>query len=251
MPEILIEYILTIPVVLAALTIHEFSHGYAAYLLGDPTAKEQGRLSLNPLRHIDIFGALCMILFRFGWAKPVNINPAYFKKPKRDFAVTAVAGPLSNLLTAFISALIYLILLNIFNSMIVSGAISGGFAYDLCYYILLFIYLFHMVNLGLAIFNLIPLPPLDGSRVVYALLPERTYFKLMSKEQILYIILLVWIFIGDSVAYFFLSIPLIAANPLLSFLAGFFSLSGMISYVNGLLSDLMFSFWELIPFLKA
>ena len=101
--------------VLIILPIHEFAHGYMAYKLGDNTARDMGRLSLNPMRHLDPLGALCMVVFHFGWAKPVPINPRNFKKPKRDFALTALAGPLSNLLMAFFSSFIYLLLNAIFR----------------------------------------------------------------------------------------------------------------------------------------
>ena len=94
---------------LIALTVHEYSHGYAAYRMGDPTAKSLGRLTLNPLKHLDPIGALCMIFFRFGWAKPVPINPRYFKNPKRGFAIVALSGPVANLILSFFSAGLYLL----------------------------------------------------------------------------------------------------------------------------------------------
>ena len=122
------DYALTALVALLALTVHEFSHGYAAYKLGDPTAKYQGRLTLNPLRHLDPIGAVCMILFRFGWAKPVPINPNYFKKRKRDFAITALAGPLSNLIFSFVAAFLYLLTYSLLKDVAFSSEILFNIA---------------------------------------------------------------------------------------------------------------------------
>ncbi len=228
---------------LIALTVHEFSHGFMAYKLGDPTAKSMGRLTLNPIKHIDPFGALCMILFRFGWAKPVPISPRYFKKPKRDFALTAFAGPLANLILAVISALIFVLL---------TGALGFKFGSDfseqLLYNLLLFVYIFHSVNLGLAVFNLLPIPPLDGSRLLNAVLPAKTYFKVMRYERQIYLGLIAWLFLGDFVKTALLSVPMIAANSVLSAIAGIFSLSDMLSLLMLTLSDLIFSFWGLFPF---
>ena len=107
--ETVIYYLLSAIAALIALTVHEYCHGYAAYKLGDDTAKSFGRLTLNPLKHLDPYGAICMVLFHIGWAKPVPINARNFKNPKRDFAITAVAGPASNLILGFVSALIYLV----------------------------------------------------------------------------------------------------------------------------------------------
>ncbi len=230
---------------LLALTVHEFSHGFAAYKLGDPTAKLCGRLSLNPLRHLDPFGALCMIFFRFGWAKPVPINPRYFKKPKRDFAISALAGPLSNLILAFISALGYLLL----EKALFGMKFESATAYNFFYTLTLFVLLLHSVNLGLAIFNLIPIPPLDGSRILNIVLPARTYFKVMRYERQIYFALIGWLFLGDFVKSALLSVPLIATNPVLSNVAGVFSLGDMLSGLLLKLSDLIFAFWELFPFI--
>lgn len=230
---------------LIALTVHEFSHGYAAYRLGDPTAKNYGRLSLNPLKHLDPFGALCMIFFHFGWAKPVPINPRYFKNPKKGFAITALAGPLSNLILSLLSALAYLLLLNAFDGV----GFESEFTYKLAVNFLLFVYCMHTVNLGLAIFNLIPIPPLDGSRILNIILPPKTYFGIMRYERQIYFVLIGWLFLGDIVKTALLSVPMIGTNPVLSTVAGVFSLGDMLSYVMTNLSELIFSFWELFPFI--
>ncbi|MBP3293241.1 MAG: site-2 protease family protein, partial [Clostridia bacterium] len=110
----IIELLFVVPCVLFALTVHEVSHGYMAYRLGDPTARNMGRLTLNPMKHLDPVGTLCMILFHFGWARPVPINTRYFKKPRRDTALTAAAGPVSNFIIAFLGVLVQQILLAIF-----------------------------------------------------------------------------------------------------------------------------------------
>ena len=162
-------------VIFTAITVHEYAHGLAAYKLGDPTAKYAGRLSLNPLKHLDPWGALCMLIFRFGWAKPVPINPMYFKDRRRDSAITALAGPLANIFLAFLSTIIYALFFvfvymkhtNFFTMFINT----------------LFVQL-ALVNISFAIFNLIPFPPLDGSKILGAFLSYENYNKLLNYERI-------------------------------------------------------------------
>ena len=168
----LIELLFVVPCVLFALTIHEVSHGYMAYRLGDPTARNMGRLTLNPMKHLDLFGTICMILFHFGWARPVPINTRYFKKPRRDTALSAAAGPISNFIMAFLGLLVQEILFAIF----VRHPATSQFAYNLQYAALTLFSYFHILNLSLGMFNLIPVPPLDGSRIFLTFLPAKYYF---------------------------------------------------------------------------
>lgn len=190
----LFEYILRIPIVLLSLTVHEVAHGYTAYKLGDPTARNLGRLSLNPLKHLDPIGAICMILFRFGWAKPVPINTRYFKKPKRDMALSALAGPVSNLLMALIAFIAgaYIVRFGSYNGFFDIYTTSGR----LWYIVYLFFDNFYWLNISLAIFNLIPVPPLDGSRILFVLLPDKLYFGIMKYERYIYLALIVCLFFG-------------------------------------------------------
>lgn len=153
----LAELLLSVPAVLWAITFHEFCHGYAAKKLGDPTAEMAGRLTLNPLRHLDPIGTLMLLIFRIGWARPVPINPSNFRQPKRDTVIVSLAGAAGNILTAFVCAKLVRYVPVLFQS------------YGAQQLILIMIY----VNVGLAAFNLLPIPPLDGSRILYALLPYK------------------------------------------------------------------------------
>ena len=177
--------LLRVLAIFLCLTVHEASHGLAAYVLGDPTAKAQHRLSLNPLRHIDWLGLFLIFTVGFGWAKPVPVDPRYFRSPKKGMAVTALAGPVSNivlaLLAMFISKAIYLYVPY-------SSAADAVFSF--------FLYTLAPLSIGLGVFNLIPIPPLDGSKVLGALLPDRAYFTLMRYERYGMILLLVLSFVG-------------------------------------------------------
>ena len=158
-------------VIFLILPVHEYAHGWAAAKLGDPTAQARGRRTFNPLAHLDPIGALCILLFGFGWAKPVPVNPMYFRHRKRDMALTALAGPASNLLVALLAALIY----NVIWLLHPSASVLQWINY--------FFYYFIVINISLAVFNLLPIPPLDGSRIVLLFLPERIYFHLMRYEM--------------------------------------------------------------------
>ena len=200
--DTLIQFLFVVPCVLIALTFHEFAHGYMAYKLGDPTAKNFGRLTLNPLKHLDPIGTICMIFFHFGWAKPVPINSRYFKKPRRDMALTAAAGPIMNFILAFFGVLVCRILTKIF----VAFPAQSDFVYYIQYAALTLFSYFHMLNLSLGVFNLIPIPPLDGSRIFYIFLPQKWYFGVMKYEKYIQLALLVLLWTG------LLSRPLSAAG---------------------------------------
>ena len=167
----MLDMVLRLAAVLLCLTVHETCHGLAAYALGDPTARQAHRLSLNPLRHIDWFGLLMMFLAGFGWAKPVPVNPNYFKKPKQGMALTALAGPMSN----FLLALIMLLGARIFCDVASYSEANQR--------ILDFILMVAILSIGLGLFNLVPIPPLDGSKVLFAVLPDRAYDQLMRYER--------------------------------------------------------------------
>lgn len=170
--------------ILFLLPIHECAHAFASSLLGDKTAQYQGRLSLNPLRHLDIMGALCLLVGGFGWAKPVGINPYNFKNRKVGMALSALAGPLSNFIVAFLMLLIVRILLFF--------PITNNFVPA----ILQVLALIAQISIGLGVFNMIPVPPLDGSRIFLVFLPEKYYFKIMQYEQYISIALMVLIISG-------------------------------------------------------
>jgi Zn-dependent protease len=182
--------ILSAPAILFGLTIHEFSHGYVAWRLGDPTAKMMGRLTLNPLKHIDPIGTIALFLFRFGWAKPVPIDPRNFRHPTRDMAISSLAGPAANLLTAAVAGLILRMLIAFH---------VGGFVATLISYFVLF-------NLILCFFNLIPIPPLDGSRLLYHLLPPNLAAGYARLERYGFIILIAIILAGNLTGVSLLSL---------------------------------------------
>lgn len=164
-------YLYIIPAALIAIMCHELTHGLFSYLLGDPTPKEQGRLSLNPMKHLDLFGTLSLIFFGFGWAKPVQIDPRYYKNPKWGMALVALGGPLANFVIAFISGLLLTIM---YKHPIDSSLLS--IIYD-------FIYILMVINIGLGVFNLIPIPPLDGSKIIGAILPNNAYNQYMKYQK--------------------------------------------------------------------
>lgn len=156
---------------LLCITLHELSHGYTAYLLGDDTAKKSGRLTLNPLKHLDPMGLLMLAVFHVGWAKPVPVNMFRFRKPKRGMAITALAGPVSNLLIA----VLFMFLYGVFFIPL-RDSTAGE-------YVLSMLQLTVYISLGLALFNFIPVPPLDGSKVLFSLLSDESYVKLMRYEK--------------------------------------------------------------------
>ena len=186
----LADAVLRVAAVFLCLTVHETCHGLAALALGDPTAKSMHRLSLNPLRHIDWLGLALMFVAGFGWAKPVPVNPSYFRKPKQGMAVTALAGPISNLLLA-------VLFLGIGKVIYLYAPYSDGMNtfFNWC------LYTVAPMSVGMGIFNLIPFPPLDGSKVLAVFLPDGAYMKLMHYERygILILLALSWLGLGGNV----------------------------------------------------
>ena len=169
------EILARLIVLFTAITVHEYAHGYVAYKLGDPTAKYAGRLSLNPMSHLDPVGALCMVLCGFGWAKPVPVNPMYFKDRKRDSALVSLAGPLSNIALALVTAVLAAVYFSF-----VYIKFPANFAAEFGFELLLQL---AQLNIGFAVFNLIPFPPLDGSKILGAFLSNENYYKFMRYEH--------------------------------------------------------------------
>ena len=182
-PAVIVQYLLRAVVVLITIPFHESAHALASHLLDDDTAVRAGRLSMNPLRHFDPLGALCMLVGGVGWAKPVSINPYNYKNPKVGMALSAAAGPASNLLLAWVSMILY----------------------KLCWYsglgdavpvLTMFLYYMVAMNLSLAVFNLLPVPPFDGSRIALLFLPQRLYFRAMKYERYIMLAVLALVFLG-------------------------------------------------------
>lgn len=186
-----ISFVLSLPIFMLALSLHEYAHGLVASKLGDPTAKSLGRLTLNPLKHLDLFGFLAMLLFGFGWAKPVPINTRYFKKPKRDMAITALAGPLSNILLA----ILFGAMLKLF-SLINAAAIQTELMMNVWIFTGLMLSRGVYINVLFAVFNMMPVPPFDGSRLLFAVLPTKAYFWVQRYERYIYIGFLVLLILG-------------------------------------------------------
>lgn len=186
----LLQFALRILAVLICMVVHEMSHGLAAYCLGDPTAKRSRRLSLNPLRHIDPFGLLMMVVAGFGWAKPVMVDPRYFKNPKRGMALTALAGPVSNFILAYLVMLVVSAL-----SPVAVFYQSGGLVS-----VLNFLMDVAVLSVCLGMFNLIPFPPLDGSKVLEVFLPDRIWMTILRYERygMLLLMLILWTGVIDG-----------------------------------------------------
>lgn len=183
---------LIIPSIVVGFTIHEFFHAYTSYKLGDYKAKENGRITLNPIKHIDIFGLVLLFIIGFGWAKPVQVSPNYYKKPAAGMALVAIAGPLSNFILALIGIGLNLI-----------------FKYDT---LGLFLTYFWMINLGMCVFNLLPIPPLDGSKIFGFLVSGEDYMDFLQYERYGFIALIV-LFYMNAFTYIF--------NPIFSFVHHF------------------------------
>ena len=207
--DVLPGILFTIIVVVFSLSFHEMSHAFMSYKLGDPTARNLGRISLNPAKHLDPIGTISMMLFGFGWAKPVPANPRHFKNPRTGMAITAVAGPISNLLLSFVAVLVYILIYR-FIPIPEMDIYDLSFGYKLLFFFTELMYYFHILNLYLAVFNLLPIPPLDGSKILYLLLPSKIYYIVQQYEHIIYYVLIALLFTG------FLSTPLSLACEFIS-----------------------------------
>jgi len=208
--ELIMRFLVRLIVAFTALPVHEFAHGLVADKLGDHTARYQGRLNINPFSHMDLIGTLCLVLTGFGWGKPVQINARNFKNPKFGMAISAAAGPLSNLLMAFLTLTLqkvcfYTVLFH--PSLSFLTTLSDVFG------------IMTVVNISLAIFNLIPIPPLDGSRILNLFLPSKVYFAIMRYEQYIFIglFLLIWTGVLDTPLYFLNNLVYAGLNTLTGF----------------------------------
>lgn len=200
-------------VIFCTLPVHEYAHALVATKLGDNTPRLQGRLTLNPMAHISPMGALMILLVGFGYAKPVGVNPRNFKNPKKGMALVAVAGPISNLLMGFIAEFFAILCLKF------SISANGSFLLAAVY---LFFNYAAIVNIQLAVFNFLPIPPLDGSRILQLLIPSKYYYKFLQYEQYIILIVFVLLFMGV------LSVPL--------------------SYITNLIYNLFYKLFSLILF---
>ncbi len=191
--EIIISLLLTIPVILISLSMHEAAHGYLAYKMGDRTAYNLGRVTLNPVKHLDPMGSLCMLVFGYGWAKPVPINARNFRNPKKGMAFTAIAGPISNIMLGAVGALLYSVTLFLFM-FFGDNILTNEMLTNVMQVLLTFFYYLGFMNFMLAVFNLIPVPPFDGSRFFSLFLPDRLYFSMMRYERYIMIAILIAMF---------------------------------------------------------
>ncbi len=208
--DFLIGILISACAALVAIVIHELSHGLVAYAFGDNTAKKSGRLSLNPLKHIDPIGALCLVFFRFGWAKPVPVNPYMFKNRKWGMVLVSLAGPLSNFLLAIISA--FLLLLLCTDSFFYWG--NQLFMLDTNSLLTDFLFNLTAINIGLGIFNLLPVPPLDGSKILACFLPPKARFSYLKFERYGSIVLFVAIYFLNLSDYLGIALEFIFSNLL-------------------------------------
>ncbi len=218
--SLLIDVLLSIPIILLSLSVHESVHGIAANALGDPTARNLGRITLNPVKHFDFYGFLAMLVFGFGWAKPVPINTRYMKNGRWGFVISALAGPFSNFLLAFVMALLYMASIVIMTHIAAAIELSG----TLVNVIMRFFEIGIVMNVSLTVFNLLPVPPLDGSRLLTALIPRRWSMFVFRYEQYFMIGLFVLLYLG--------------------------AFSGILSSATGAVTDFIVDAVNLIPFDK-
>lgn len=217
--DALVQLLLFIPVILISLTVHEYCHGYAAYRCGDMTARNFGRLTLNPVKHLDPIGTIMMLIFGFGYAKPVPINPRNFRKPRRDICIVSIAGPLSNLFLCFVGLLVWrisaVLLLKYGGIEAVGSNLFSAWA--------MFATNFYYANAVLCVFNLIPIPPLDGSRLLSTVLPAKAAFTLAKYESYIMIGVLILLYFGalDGVISFFGNAIIGGFNSIINFILNF------------------------------
>lgn len=185
--ELLITFFSRLFVIFCTMPVHEYAHALIATKLGDNTPRYSGRLTLNPMAHISPMGAIMIFICGFGYAKPVNVNPRNFKDPKKGMALTAIAGPVSNLIMAFVCIFLATLFVNFYNN-------NPSVLFLAIYY---FLYFAGVVNVNLAVFNLLPIPPLDGSRILQLLIPAKYYFKFMQYER--YIVIVVFFLILSGI----------------------------------------------------
>lgn len=204
----LVEFLFYLIAILLSLSLHEAAHGFVADKCGDPTAKNFGRITLNPVKHIDPFGFICMMIAGFGWAKPVPVTSRNLNKPRRDMALISLAGPVSNLLLATVFVAIFRFTYMPLAKLIVNYSLAGdAFMYMLTSGAQQFMVIMITMNITLAIFNLLPVPPLDGSKLLYMILPPKAYYKIAPYERYIYIILIVLLATG-------------VITPLISYISG-------------------------------
>lgn len=184
----LIEILTHVIVLFTAFPVHECAHAWAAEKMGDDTARNAGRITLNPIKHLSLWGTLFMIFLGFGWANPVPVNPANFKNPKKGMALTALAGPVSNLIMAFAATIVFRVLYAIYCTSAAASAVM--------YYVMIVFEYMILLNIGLAVFNLLPIPPLDGSRIFNLVMSDSTYFKVMKYERYIFLALMAVIWLG-------------------------------------------------------
>ena len=177
--RLLLLIVIQAPPLLFALTMHELAHGYVAYRLGDPTAKEAGRLTMNPLKHLDPFGVLAFVIMKIGWAKPVPVDPRYFRNPRKDMLVVALAGPAANVFLAIASALLLQLLLRL-------PFLPAALIQPLHHMLVASVW----INVMLAVFNLLPIPPLDGSKILMGMLPPRAAYSYAKLEPFGFLLVL-------------------------------------------------------------
>lgn len=186
MNEQLLELLIHGLVLFTAVPVHEFAHAWTATRLGDSTPSEQGRVTLNPFAHLSLWGSLMLIVAGFGWGKPVGVDPSNFKNPRRDMMLTSLAGPVSNFIMAYIAMTVYKLLA-------IGGAKTGSETVMLM--AIAFVYIM-FINISLGVFNFLPIPPLDGSKIFNAVLPDRIYFKIMQYERYIAIAMVILLYSG-------------------------------------------------------